>query len=73
MVSGIGGEDAEAVQVLLHIGSDSSHISVCVESVQFVLLFIELDDWLGLVVEHFQSLCDGLLIVVSPSAGLASL
>lgn len=68
-----GGEDADAVEVLFDIGSDGGDGASGVEAVQFALLLVEVDDWLGLVVEDLQPLDDGLLVVVAAAAGLAAL
>jgi hypothetical protein len=54
----IGGEDAKAVQVLLHISSNRCDIPVGVESVQFLLLGVEVNDGFGLLIEDLQSLSD---------------
>lgn len=52
----IGREDAKAVQVLLYISSNHCDISISIESVQFLLAGVKVNDGFCLVIEHLQSL-----------------
>jgi hypothetical protein len=65
-------EDAQTVQVLLHIGSNHCDVPVGIEPVQLVLLGVEVNDGLGLLIEDLQSLGNGCLVVVSTATGLAT-
>lgn len=69
----MGREDAQTVQMLLDVLGDDVDRSVCIEAVELSRFFVEVHDWLCLLVEHVQSLDDGLLVVVRPAASLSSL
>lgn len=57
--------------MLLHISCYHCDVSVGVESVEFSLFGVEVDDWLGLLIEDIQSLGNRFLVVVSTTTGLA--
>ena len=59
--------------MLLHVGSNHCDVSVGVNSLQFVLFLIEVDDRFGLFVENFQSFDNCLLIVIGATTRFAPL
>lgn len=58
--------------MLLDVLGDHVDRPVGVESVELSRFFVEVHDRFGLLVEHLQPLCDGLLVVIRPAAGLSS-